>query len=92
MKHLSKYLDQQNFWRAHQKKPLLTVATLTRQQADTIMSSLESSLSPENLSCDGELSRSEQNQRFRLYTGAMKELNSLFPMVLPEYDEYEIFK
>jgi len=92
MKHLEQYLERMSFWRVNvEKKPAYTIAGLTRAEAERVMESLEADLSPENLSCDGELSRSEQTKRFKLYSGAMKELNSLFPMVLPSSDEYEIF-
>jgi hypothetical protein len=90
-KHLQDYLDQQNFWRAHQKKALYDIATLTAVQAQTIMDSLECSLSPENLSCDGELSRAQVNARYRQFTGAMKAIGVMFPQVRPQYDEWELF-
>lgn len=92
MKHLEQYLERVNFWRVNgEKKPAYTIATLTRADAERIMESLECDLSPENLSCDGELSRTEQTKRFRLYSGAMKDINKMFPMVLPKYDGYDIF-
>lgn len=91
-KSLIKYLDQQNFWRVNvQKKAPYDIATLTCQQAQDLMASLECSLSPENLSCDGELSRTEVNARFRMYTGAMRALGTMFPQVRPQYDEYDLF-
>lgn len=38
---------------------------------------LDGDLSPENLTCDGELSRSEVNRRYTLYTRAQKQLEAL---------------
>lgn len=90
-KHLQTYLDQQNFWRVHQGKAPLDIATLTVVQAQNVMDSLECSLSPENLSCDGELSRAQVNARYRQFTGAMKAIGVMFPQVRPQYDEWELF-
>jgi len=38
---------------------------------------LECDLSPENLTCDGELPRAEVNRRYTLYTRALKQLEAL---------------
>lgn len=92
MSQLSKYLDRVNFWRVQvEKKAPYTVATLTEDDAQRIMDQLEGDLSPENLSCDGELSRTETNARFRLFTGAMRELGTRFPNVRPKWEDYGVF-
>ena len=91
-KHLQSYLDKKNFWRVQiDKKAPYTIDTLTRVEAESLMSSLECDLSPENVSCDGELSRSEVQARMREYLGAMKALGTLFPQVRPQYDEWDLF-
>ena len=87
---LQSYLDQQNLWRTHENKAPLEIHTLTVVQAQTLMESLECNLSPENLSCDGELSRAQVNARFRLYTGAIQGLNTIFPQVTLRCDEWNI--
>jgi hypothetical protein len=42
---------------------------------------IDSSLSPENLTCDGELPRTEVNRRYKELTGAAKDLIKLDPSV-----------
>lgn len=42
---------------------------------------IDARLSPENLSCDGELSRAETNRRYRELTRAAQELQSIDPNV-----------
>jgi hypothetical protein len=46
-----------------------------------IADSIDSELSPENLTCDGELSRSQVQTRYRALTAAAKELKQLDPGV-----------
>lgn len=92
MSHLTKYLDRVNFWRVNiDKAAPYTVSTLTEADAQVLVDNLQGELSPENLCCDGEISRSEVNARFRMFTGAMRELVQMFPNVRPEHDEYELF-
>jgi len=55
----------------------LTVAADRQRCADII----DSALSPENLTCDGELSRTEVNRRYRELTAAARELKALDPAV-----------
>jgi hypothetical protein len=40
---------------------------------------IDAKLSPENLSCDGELPRAEVNRRYRALTGAAQDLVNLDP-------------
>lgn len=42
---------------------------------------IDGALSPENLTCDGELSRAEVNRRYRELTAAARELKQLDPTV-----------
>ena len=42
---------------------------------------IDSDLSPENLSCDGELPRAEVNRRYRELTAAARDLVKLDPTV-----------
>lgn len=42
---------------------------------------IDSELGPENLICDGELSRTEVNRRYRKLTAAAQELRRLDPTV-----------
>jgi hypothetical protein len=48
---------------------------------------IDAALSPENLTCDGELPRAEVNRRYRELMGAAKQLKKLDPSV--KFYEYE---
>ncbi len=47
----------------------------------SIADSIDSDLSPENLTCDGELSRTQVQARYKALTKAAKELQKLDPSV-----------
>jgi hypothetical protein len=90
MRYLKQYLDERvNFWRVNiDKKPALTVDTMTLADANRLAESLVGDMSPENISCDGELSRSQVQARYRLYTNAAQELIAKFPdLTIPKWDE-----
>ena len=53
----------------------------TAKGRQRIADSIDAALSPENLTCDGELSRTEVNIRYRALTGAAKQLKQLDPSV-----------
>lgn len=79
MKTLERFISDENQWRAlfgHRQIDIDTAAG--RQEVATM---LDSKLSPENLSCDGELSRSEIARRYRYYTTAAQQLKQLDPSV-----------
>jgi chorismate mutase len=80
MKHLLHFVKQRNQFNAviGKSKALdLTVAEDRQRCADII----DSALSPENLTCDGELSRSQVQARYRELTRVAKELRALDPSV-----------
>lgn len=77
MKKLQKYLDRKNQWNAIFGGKPLVVGKDNQKIADMI----DSELSPENLTCDGELSRSQVNSRYRELVGAAEELRRLDPTV-----------
>jgi hypothetical protein len=77
MKTLQKYLDQKNQWNAIFGGRALVIGKDNQRIADMI----DSELSPENLTCDGELSRSQVNARYRQLTTAARELQKLDPSV-----------
>ena len=89
-KNLQRYLDERfNFWRVNiDKKPALAVDTMTLDDANKIAESLVCDFSPENLTCDGELSRSQVQARASLYRNAAYELARLFPdLTKPQWDD-----
>lgn len=79
MKALSAYIDQKNRWNAMFKGTQYEVATAEGRKR--LAQSIDSELSPENLTCDGELPRSQVQARYRQLTGAAKDLIKLDPSV-----------
>ena len=77
MKNLKSYVEQKNRWNAIFGSRALVIGQDNQRIADMI----DSELSPENLTCDGELSRSQVNARYRQLTTAARELQKLDPSV-----------
>ena len=79
MKHLLAFVKQRNAFNALFKNPPLdlTVARDRQRVAEII----DSALSPENLTCDGELPRSQVQARYKMLTRAAQELQSIDPAV-----------
>ena len=77
MKKLQRYLDRKNQWNAIFGGKPLVIGQDNQRIADMI----DGDLSPENLTCDGELPRSQVNFRYRELTGAAEELRRLDPTV-----------
>ena len=78
MKALNAYIEQKNKWNAIFKGEQFEVRTAQGRQR--IAQSIDCELSPENLTCDGELSRTEVNRRYRELTAAAKDLARLDPV------------
>ena len=76
---LEAFVEQENKWSAVFKGPQLSL--LNAQDRQRIADLIDSRLSPENLSCDGELSRTEVNRRYRNLTRCAQELLSIDPGV-----------
>ena len=70
MRTLQLYLDQKNKWNAIFGSPALVLG----QDNQKIANMIDSELSPENLTCDGELSRTAVAQRYKTLTTAAREL------------------
>ena len=81
MKALTAYIDRQNkyqaLFRGQRTEPLYEVTTAAGRLRVAKM--IDCALSPENLSCDGELSRAETNRRYRELTAAATALVRLDP-------------
>jgi hypothetical protein len=79
MKALQDYVERKNSWgKIFKNKPLDLNNPIDRQK---IADSIDADLSPENLTCDGELPRSQVQARYRQLTQAAKELKQLDPSV-----------
>jgi len=79
MSALTTYLDRKNaFAKIFGNKELSLQNAADRKR---IAESIDSDLSPENLTCDGELPRSQVQARYKQLTTAAKELIKLDPTV-----------
>ena len=79
IKTLEAYVERKNRWGSiFGDKPL---SLLNAQDRQRIAESLDCDLSPENLTCDGELSRSQVQAKYRELTRAVAELRSIDPSV-----------
>jgi hypothetical protein len=79
MKALQAYIDQKNKWNALFKGEQFEVKTAEGRRR--VAQSIDCELSPENLTCDGELPRSEVDRRYKALTSAAKDLIKLDPSV-----------
>ncbi len=79
MKALAKFVEQRNaFNKMFGNKELKLIDAADRQKIADI---IDSALSPENLSCDGELSASQVRARYKELTTVARELQQLDPNV-----------
>ena len=82
MKNLQKFLDKENAW-----AKLFSKSNTPKYEIDTpvgrqrVAYSIDSQLSPENLTCDGELPVREINARYKYLTAAAADLRKLDPTV-----------
>ena len=76
---LEQYVENKNKWRAvFNQKPLSLLNANDRQ---AIADGIDSEMSPENLTCDGELPRSVVQLKMRNLTRCAEELLSIDPSV-----------
>lgn len=90
MKALQAYIDQQNKWNSLFSGNKVVYEINTAKGREFVARNIDSALSPENLSCDGELPRAEVNRRYRALTAAARDLVKLDPSVaqfMYEFDE-----
>ena len=86
MRALDKFIEQKNHWNSFFQGEQYEIATALGRQRLADM--IDSALSPENLTCDGELSRTEVNRRYKELMTAAKQLKKLDPSVtFYEYSE-----
>jgi hypothetical protein len=72
-------VDSKNSWgRLFGSKPLSLQNAKDRQ---AIADSIDADLSPENLTCDGELTRSQVQAKYQRLTRAARELQTIDPKV-----------
>ena len=76
---LEQYVANKNKWRAIFNQPALSLLNARDRQA--IADGIDSEMSPENLTCDGELPRSVVQMKVRNLTRCAEELLSIDPSV-----------
>lgn len=79
MKALQAYIDQQNKWNSLFSGNKVVYEVATARGREFVARNIDAALSPENLSCDGELPRSQVQARYRALTAAARELIKLDP-------------
>jgi len=77
MKHLTQYVEQINFTRRIFKEPLLEADNLGQGDIQLIHARLNNAFTPENLTCDGELSHSQVQKRIKFLNGVKKDLEKV---------------
>ena len=86
MRALQEFIAQKNHWNSFFKGEQYEIATAKGRQRVADM--IDNALSPENLTCDGELSASQVRARYKELSTAAKQLKRLDPSVkFYEYDE-----
>jgi hypothetical protein len=85
MKALTQFIAQKNHWNSFFKGEQYEIKTAKGRQRVADM--IDAALSPENLTCDGELPRAEVNRRYKELMAAARDLKRLDPTV--SFYEYE---
>ena len=85
MKALQEFIKQKTHWNSFFKGEQYEIQTAKGRQRVADM--IDAALSPENLTCDGELPRAEVNRRYKELMTAAKQLKKLDPSVT--FYEYE---
>ena len=79
MKTLNAFIKSENAWTAIFSGRVLEIATAKGRQ--DVAAVIDNKLSPENLTCDGELDRATVSKNYRLLTMAAKQLKQLDPSI-----------
>jgi hypothetical protein len=79
MKALNALIKQENDWCSIFNGKFVAYEVATAQGRERVAKMIDAKLSPENLSCDGELPRAEVQRRYRALTTAAQDLVKLDP-------------
>ena len=79
MKALNALIKQENAWASMFNGKFVAYEVATAQGRERVAKMIDAKLSPENLSCDGELPMSQVRARYRSLTSAAQELVRLDP-------------
>ena len=80
-KELKAYVDQRNSWNSVFNRNYKKLCLTSAEDRQKIANIIDSELSPENLTCDGELPRATVNARYKQLTTVAKQLKALDPTV-----------
>lgn len=75
-KYLTEYIAQKNFVRKLFNQPKIDPANITPVQARELWDSLEADISPENLTCDGELKGAALKRKAKMLHECMHAIAS----------------
>jgi len=81
MRALNAWIDHQNRWNNIFRGNTVVYEVQTAVGRKRVAEAIDAALSPEILTCDGELSRTEVNRRYRELTSAARDLIKLDPSV-----------
>ena len=90
MKNLQAYIDQKNAWTRFFNSPAINFP-LTQAEVNSLASSLDADLSPENLHCDGEISSAQTQNKYNYYGRVIRELDRYCvnqALTMPQIYEY----
>ena len=79
MKALNALIKLENDWSSMFNPKFVAYEVATAQGRERVAKMIDAKLSPENLSCDGELPRSQVQARYRALTSAAQDLVNLDP-------------
>jgi hypothetical protein len=79
MKALNALIKQENDWSSMFNGKFTAYEVATAQGRERVAKMIDAKLSPENLSCDGELPMSQVRARYRSLTSAAQDLVRLDP-------------
>lgn len=79
MRALQEFIAQKNHWNSFFQGEQYEIKTAKGRQRVADM--IDAALSPENLTCDGELPRAEVNRRYKELVTAARQLKKLDPSV-----------
>ena len=79
MSKLNAYLLQTNEFRKYLNKPVLSLNNCADRAV--LAGNIDRALSPENLSCDGELPRDEVQKRYEFLLAVVQELREIDPHI-----------
>ena len=75
MRNLKHYIDNRNSWNSFFPNSTTIAFPLDQNTVNDLARSLDADLSPENLHCDGEISRTQAQNKYDYYGKVIKELD-----------------